>query len=500
MMALMPRTTISPLKRQVGRAWAAGLAERLAGWGWGCLVLFLGMLPSAAFGQFAYSTNQGGITITGYDCSSEVAVIPAVIDGLPVNRIGAGAFLGCRRLTSVTLPPSVTHLDQSAFQGCSGLKQVELPSGLRSIDALTFYGCSSLASLTLPQGVTNLGYYAFFRCTSLPSVRVPASVSRIEPFAFGGCSSLEAITVEPANPAYRSHEGVLLNRSGSVVLACPAGKGGSYTVPNGVVLLDVLAFSGCTRLSQVILPDSVTQIESAAFSGCTGLSRMALSRRVIVLGGAVFGGCSGLTGIDVDPANPLFRSEDGVLFNRSLTTLIQYPGGRAGDYVVVPSATRIGAQAFEDCPGLTRVTLPTRLASLGARAFAGCSGLLAAYFTGGAPVSELDTFAGADQATLYYLPGTLGWGATLSGRPTAPWALPNPVILAQGPGFGGTEAGFGLVVSWATNAAVVLEASADLGGPVWTPVATNTLAGGATTFSDPTWLSREVRFYRVVAP
>jgi len=109
-------------------------------------------------------------------------------------------------------------------------------------------------------------------------------------------------------------------------------------------------------------------------------------------------------------------------------------------------------------------------------------------------------FYNDNNATVYYLPGTAGWGATFGGRPTALWFLPNPLILNFGPGFGVQTNRFGFIISWATNSSVVVEASTDLGNPVWSPVATNTLTGGASYFSDPQWTNYPARFYRLRSP
>jgi hypothetical protein len=94
------------------------------------------------------------------------------------------------------------------------------------------------------------------------------------------------------------------------------------------------------------------------------------------------------------------------------------------------------------------------------------------------------------------LPGTTGWGAMFDGLPTAPWFLPNPVILNSEPSFGVGANGFGFTISWATNASVVVEAATNLANPVWLPVSANTLTSGTNYFSDPQWTNYPMRFYR----
>jgi hypothetical protein len=95
------------------------------------------------------------------------------------------------------------------------------------------------------------------------------------------------------------------------------------------------------------------------------------------------------------------------------------------------------------------------------------------------------------------LPGTTGWESSLDGRPTAQWLLSNPLILGAGPSFGVQNKNFGFILSWATNISVLVEATTNLAIPVWSPLATNTLTGGSSYFSDPQWMNYPGRFYRL---
>ncbi len=59
---------------------------------------------------------------------------------------------------------------------------------------------------------------------------------------------------------------------------------------------------------------------------------------------------------------------------------------------------------------------------------------------------------------------------------------------------------FGFNFTWASGRVIVVEASADLGNPVWSPVGTNTLTGGSSYFSDPEWTNYPTRLYRLRSP
>lgn len=173
---------------------------------------------------------------------------------------------------------------------------------------------------------------------------------------------------------------------------------------------------------------------------------------------------------------------------------------------------------FWGCSGLTSVRIPSSVAQWEGTCwmefgppgyceygnFGDCANLRSVYFEGNAPGTECDPLCGevvgefADTpAILYYLPGTTGWAPTLRDRPTALWVLPQPVILGFGESFGVRTNQFGFIVSWATNATVVVEAATDVANPTWSPVSTNTLTDGWVDFTDPDWANYPSRFYRV---
>ena len=146
------------------------------------------------------------------------------------------------------------------------------------------------------------------------------------------------------------------------------------------------------------------------------------------------------------------------------------------------------------------VVIPNSVGYIGPEAFSGCGGLRSVYFQGNAAfadsgIYDRGVFFGAADVTVYYLPGTTGWGVTYGDRPTAVWS--SPVILSNSPSFGLGADGFGFLVSWAPNASVVVEAGSGLDSPVWTRLRTKTLTGGTVFFSDPQWTSYPNRFYRV---
>jgi len=68
---------------------------------------------------------------------------------------------------------------------------------------------------------------------------------------------------------------------------------------------------------------------------------------------------------------------------------------------------------------------------MGSFAFGWCSLLKSVYFEGNAPSGDGTAFSDDNNATVYYLPGTTGWGPTFGGCPTALWSA-QPLLVTPG--------------------------------------------------------------------
>lgn len=263
----------------------------------------------------------------------------------------------------------------------SSITDIVIESGVRSIGSYAFPGFNSLESVTIPDTVTNIGRQSFAYCRSLTNITVPAGVTSIESLAFGGCESLGAINVDSGNAVYASENGVLFNKGKTELITYPGGKNGAYTIPGTVTRIAAEAFSECSGLTGVSIPDSVAQIGSVAFSR-TGLVNVAIPASVTQIDYDAFAGCGNLISINVDSANPSFASEDGVLFNKNMTTLDTYPAGKTGDYTIPDGVTFISDYAFAECGGLTGVTIPESVTFIDYCAFADCDNLTNVWYYG----------------------------------------------------------------------------------------------------------------------
>ncbi|MCK5863158.1 MAG: leucine-rich repeat protein, partial [Candidatus Hydrogenedentes bacterium] len=281
-----------------------------------------------------------------------------------VTIIGQGAFSGCG-LTVVTIPEGVISIEDHGFGGCDSLKNVSLPDSLTSLGGFSFAYCDGMTNITFGSGLVSIGVSAFQYSDGLRDVFIPAGVTTIGIRGFGRCGGMTNIAVAASNPSFSDIDGVLFDKSKTCLLQCPAGKSGSYEIPENIAVVGYEAFNGCINLIHVGMPDSVGNLEYGAFLFCTGLQR-------IIIG-------DGVRNI----------SRNAYLSCRGVTNLIVSGG-----------VTNISNMAFSDCPALEKV-----------------------FFIGDAPASDGGS-GDPMPATLpdvFYVAGTTGWGAAYGGCPTAVW-------------------------------------------------------------------------------
>jgi len=340
-----------------------------------------------------------------------------------IVSIGYGAFTDTA-LTNVTIPASTTFIDTRAFGDCYNLTNITvdpsnpaysslagvlfdknqlsllqypngkvgsytIPSTVTNIGNSAFEDCSNLSNVTISANVVTIGDSAFQACRSLTNVFIPASVTSIGSYAFFYLYNLPAFTVDSANPAYSSLEGVLFDKNQRTLVECPPGKAGSYTIPSSVTSISYQAFVSCANLTSITIPASVTTIGNYAFDECYNLASV------------------------------------NILAN---TTSI-------------PNGT------FQYCYQLANVTIPASVTSLGQNAFYYCTNLSGVYFSGANAPASIGSSAYYNDTNLtnYYLAGATGFGATYGGRPTAVWdGAPYAIVtVLANPANGGTVSGSG---------------------------------------------------------
>lgn len=283
------------------------------------------------------------------------------------DTIPACAFKGLYSLTEIVFPDNLKTIGVSAFTG-TGLTQVEIPSPVTEIGGLAFSGCNSLTKITIPNTVTTIGSSAIYYCPKLKELNIPASVIRINGGSyfkgmFGGCTELENITVDPANTVYASQDGALFSKEKTTLYCVPQGKS-SFVIPASVTKIEVGAFCGCTKLTEINIPYGVTSISFDAFGGCTSLTKLIIPNSVTSTY-FDFQDCTALTEVTLPG-----HDNSGTISAPSLTTV-----------KISEGAKRLSG-TFSRLSTLTTVYLPASLKELGPNTFAHCTQLKNVYFAG----------------------------------------------------------------------------------------------------------------------
>jgi len=348
---------------------------------------------------FYYCFSLTGITIPdsvesiGNNAFYGCTILTSVTIGSGVTSIGTYAFSYCYRLTSITIPDGVTSIGNNAFSGCTILTgitvdenntsyasvdgilydkdkkklilvpsgktgNVTIPDSVTSIEDNAFEGCTSLTGITVDENNPNLASVngilynndktkIILVLKGITNVTIPDSVTSIEDNAFSGCTILTGITVDENNPNFASVNGILYDKDKKKLILVPRGKIGNVTIPDGVTSIENNAFYLCTRLTSVTIGSDVTSIGDHAFFNCTNLTSVTIPNSVEYIDNLSFYYCTSLTSVTIG---------NGV--------------------------TNIGHYAFSNCTSLTSVTIESDVTSIGYRTFYNCTSLTSITFQG----------------------------------------------------------------------------------------------------------------------
>ena len=352
---------------------------------------------STLFGYIfgAESYEGGDATVQYYGAASFATYyIPASLRTVKIaaGNVFYGAFYGCSKLTSVTLPATATSIGDDAFYGCSELTSLAIPSAVTTIGEEAFMKCASLRSVSFSGSALRvIGRQAFAECAALTSMMIPSGVTSLGESVFSKCASLREMAIpfvcniaRAASNAVQYPFGYIFGTTSYANAKGVSQGSGSditvYYIPMGLRSVTVSggeipngAFASCSTLVSVALGEGVTKIGDSAFKDCAALSSLKIPSTVESVGTEAFAGCSALNynkydnalylGDDEDPYRILVKAESSDIESCEVfrKTKIIYDQAFAGcaslaSVTVGADVTAIGKEAFYDCSLLTNIT------------------------------------------------------------------------------------------------------------------------------------------------
>lgn len=227
-----------------------------------------------------------------------------------VTEIEEGAFDGAKGLTAINIPENVTVLEKKLFKDCSALTEINGGEGVKVIGESVFEGCISITSVNFPE-LETIGENAFDGCWALEDIGSHASLNSIGNQAFADCSALDVIDISMCDPS---------------------------SLGEGI-------FRDCSSLSDVYLPLDIEVIPEGSFENCSGLTNFDIGSSVVEIGKNAFKS-SGIGSPDF-PESLRIIGKSAFNSCQNIHTL-SIPKG----------VEEIGKGAFKNCPELRIVTTP----------------------------------------------------------------------------------------------------------------------------------------------
>lgn len=288
----------------------------------GGICIACGERESSAYLVYTLSEDGTYYILTGFNNRNILdteLIVASIYNGLPVKEIRLTADIDNTTITSVTIPKTITYIDNMAFYFLKGVREVHIydlvswckiqyfglyssplyygaslylngemiedlviPEEVTKINSYAFCGASGIKSVTIKGGVTSVGLYAFYRCEELKEVKIGKSVNYIDEKAFYGCAFIESIYYDAEEmatdyPLFGSVESVLLTLTiGEDVRSIPDNAfkklpATEVIFKEGCLSIGKSAFASSYNFLSITIPRSVVEISDDAFYQCLKL-------------------------------------------------------------------------------------------------------------------------------------------------------------------------------------------------------------------------------------
>lgn len=301
------------------------------------LTCYTSMIPQSALSEWLFFKDSSILGKYISKGSETFVVVPSNIDGKNVMAIGGDG-------TSRPLEDRSTI--SYGVGGLNDAKTIYIENGIKTINSHAFCGIysnteNSLEKVVIPNSIVEIGERAFMYCRSLKNINLSENLTSIKNRMFDSCNNLTNIII-----------------------------------PNSITEIGDMVFYYCNSLSSVSISDNLARIKTCAFYDCESLVNIYIPDNVSKIEGGVFGKCVSLERINVSQNNESYCDEDGVLFNKSKSTLIKYPANKNDNsYSITTDVESIGNGAFSDCKNLVDITIPNSVVNFGYGIFANCTNL-----------------------------------------------------------------------------------------------------------------------------
>ena len=362
--------------------------------------------------DYAFHLNNNYLLGREYDsnyCPFEQIDIPS-----SVIAIGDFSFSGCGHLTTITLPPKLTHIGKNPFAGTEKLNTIESMSPCFVIDSDcliaketgTLIHCfrhkkqesEEIDTFTVPSNVTIIGDYSFaYRDDFMPiigtsyvrRVIIPKTVTHIGKGVFKKNSFIEEVIIEGEN--------VTIDEEAFSM--CTSLK--RISLPKSLKVLSNNLFEYCKSLTEIILPDGVTEIGNSVFYGCTSLLSITLPSQVRKIGVNPFAD-SGVK--QIINYSTCFEVENGILYPKDKHEIISCVSELKR--IEIPTSVKeIGENAFKNCELLEEIIIPSSVEVIDCGAFSSCKALKNVFIEGGGiSIIKTNTFSGCPSLQEFRIP------------------------------------------------------------------------------------------------
>ncbi len=251
--------------------------------------------------------------------------------GVLYNKNGTDliAYPVSKNDASYTIPDSVENICNGAIAYNKKLTNIIIPDSVQCIGSNAFYSCK-ISELTIGNSVKKIGHHAFGYCDALTNLTIPDNVVNVGEYAFEGCSALTNVTISGDNSDFGFQSFAGTNNIKSVYLFADIETlcAGFVADTQLLLWLEFLFLNG-ELLTDLIVPSYGTTVASGAFEGYSGLKSVTLSEGVTTIEYGAFSECTNLETIVLPSTITNICVDSFYCFNPSSPKEVWYAGSKS---------------------------------------------------------------------------------------------------------------------------------------------------------------------------